>query len=102
MKGTTLYEASQAVEIRRLVRNGAEFLDLAVPSWAERIRLTKLNMMDVKRCILGQLFGSYREGTEELGDGDWDWGFQHGFSPTTNFEPVYRERWTEEINERLS
>lgn len=44
-------------EGRDAVRRGALVLDKVVPGWAERIKLEKLDMMDINLCVLGQLFG---------------------------------------------
>lgn len=49
------------------VLRGIELLDRQVPGWRDRIDWDKLDMANCYRCILGQLFGKYSEGVEELG-----------------------------------
>lgn len=49
------------------VLRGIELLDRQVPGWRDRIDWDKLDMTNCYKCILGQLFGEYSEGVEELG-----------------------------------
>jgi hypothetical protein len=41
---------------------GAKFLDKRAPGWYDRIDLTRLDMNDVHKCVLGQLEGYYGDG----------------------------------------
>jgi hypothetical protein len=49
------------------VRDGVAFLNEQVPGWRTRINLQVLDLRNNEDCILGQLFGSYEEGTHALG-----------------------------------
>jgi hypothetical protein len=53
---------------------GVKFLDESIPDW--RAKIQDLDMRDLDRCVLGQLFGGYRKIEEEYGE---DWCIQHGF-----------------------
>lgn len=55
------------------VKAGMKLLDEKVPGWREQIDLSKLDMSFCFTCILGQVFGEYNFGLEELnitGDDD--------------------------------
>ena len=45
---------------------GARRLDREDPKWASRINLRSLGMSRKGYCVLGQLFGDYKEGKEHL------------------------------------
>lgn len=51
------------------VARGVALLDEKRPGWAMEIELSVLDVRSPCFCILGQTFGSYRGGTEELDDG---------------------------------
>jgi hypothetical protein len=53
--------------LRERVERGAEYLDEDWPDWPERIDLETLDLNGGDRCVLGQLFGGFREGREILG-----------------------------------
>jgi len=48
------------------VADGARLLDAYMPDWASRIDLSILDLENVERCILGQLYGDYLEGLYRL------------------------------------
>lgn len=54
-------------KIENSVLRGAELLDANVPGWHRKIDLEELNMGSALSCILGQLYGNYWTGIEELG-----------------------------------
>lgn len=62
----------------RLIR-GAALLDLHTPGWAASIAPEALSVADVERCVLGQVYGCYRDGLTVLQvrprDG-WRYGFE--------------------------
>lgn len=80
-------------EIEVAVGYGAKFLDTHRPGWAEKVDPEKLEMMSKCHCVLGQLYGYYLTGLNELGvervvedpymlgftlpfdswDAQWDW-----------------------------
>lgn len=49
-----------------LVREAAEALDEVRPRWRAEVDLGTLDMDDGSTCLLGQVFGNYDEGIEEL------------------------------------
>jgi hypothetical protein len=51
------------------VRAGIVLLDDRRPAWWQQIDATRLDMSNGCACILGQLFGHFTEGIEELCDG---------------------------------
>jgi len=65
------------LHLRPLVKKGAELLDKAVPDWAMKVNLKKLQMHLCARCVLGQIFWKddrtpaflhgYDEGIRKLG-----------------------------------
>lgn len=48
------------------VARGVALLDEKVPGWHDRIDLSRLDMWDEARCILGQLFDDFFDGAAEL------------------------------------
>lgn len=73
------------------IHEAADFLDSEVPNWSEQIDTEKLNMLEARRCILGQLYGDYTTGLLAL-----------GLSPNHYaFGPMApKSHWTEEIGRR--
>jgi hypothetical protein len=55
-----------AVAVSRVAR-GVAFLNARVPGWEERVDLNTLDIQHLEHCVLGQLFGDYVIGVEELG-----------------------------------
>ena len=56
-----------------------QLLDKQAPGWAWRIHLGRLKLQSCRRCVLGQLFGTYVEGLMALGlddDRAKDLGFE--------------------------
>ncbi len=73
-------------------RQGARFLDQAEPGWEGRINPQGLDMADGNVCIVGQVFGSFMQGSRDLYSRDtgqanaeaWStsvcaWSQRHGF-----------------------
>lgn len=52
--------------IQERVDRGAALLDAEIPGWVQRIDLDRFRMSSCSRCILGQLFGSFENGLDEL------------------------------------
>lgn len=48
------------------IKRGLELLDTEARGWENEIDLTILDMGDSDVCILGQLYGTYRDGLEAL------------------------------------
>lgn len=53
--------------LRQRVSAGAEFLDGIYDEWADTIDVSTLDLTGCTECVLGQLFGGFREGMERLG-----------------------------------
>ena len=82
------------------VRYGIKtYLKPKKPNWFKTIKLTKLHLGDVDNCILGQLFGSYHAGLNELGlHGDvWDDRYYAAFSSRAGNWDVLTQVWKKEI-----
>lgn len=47
---------------RRRAERGALFLDEHRPGWAQKIRLGELDLRSNRKCVLGQLFGTFHDG----------------------------------------
>ena len=45
------------------VRAGMQFLDRVEPGWRSRVNPETLDLARCDRCVLGQLYGSYGQGT---------------------------------------
>lgn len=45
---------------------GAALLDTENPGWRSRIDLDRFDMTGFGQCVLGQLYGNYGEGVDEL------------------------------------
>jgi hypothetical protein len=54
---------------------GIKLLDLQVPNWRAKIDLDELDLGSCSVCILGQVFGDYDTGIDELGVSGYDYGF---------------------------
>lgn len=98
------------MSIHKRVENGVALLDSVYPNWDERIDLMKLNMIDCKLCVCGQLFGSFMSAIKVL-DIDTDTehfdfvGAEYGFNVegVRNEGEQYemlREEWTDVIKDR--
>lgn len=65
--------------IRQRIRAGIDLLDEVGPeNWRERIRPNELNIQLLDNCILGQVFGDFFQGCEDLDLNAWtatDYGF---------------------------
>ncbi len=88
------------------VRRGAMVLDLVRPDWDGQIDLKKLRTGSTSFCVLGQLYGTYYAGRNELRIHDpVRYGFEAGgpFRSYTQSEKEYDaldRAWAELIRER--
>lgn len=55
-------------EINAAVRKGARLLDDVAPTWRDMINVSRLQMSNTTRCVLGMVFGTYDDGIEALAD----------------------------------
>lgn len=85
------------------VQHGTEFLNENLPGWYQRINLDSLGILDEKKCILGQLFGSYGEGRDALGLNLSD-AIAYGFSFMAQSDTVEKrnQEWRKSIREILN
>jgi hypothetical protein len=51
---------------REYIQAAGVFLDALEPEWEWKISLGSLNMTSDKRCILGQIFGTFKEGRRRI------------------------------------
>ncbi|HEY3924762.1 MAG TPA: hypothetical protein VGL75_09375 [Acidothermaceae bacterium] len=106
-------------EADRRVALGAALLDGALPDWAQRIDLGKLDVSDTDTCVLGQLFAERNEERSLVGarfcDSNYKVGLtvlgltgevsvQHGFDktvgqPRPNFTDLDKA-WTRAVKAR--
>lgn len=93
------------------VERGAKLLDERHPDWVGEVNLDDLEMDSIFQCILGQIYGSFAAGMEELfGEDDLNihdqLAFEHGFDADWVDEHDYHRfqelhaAWEEEIEER--
>lgn len=78
---TTTLERPQVVTTNQDILNGIELLDEVRPGWVDEIDLDRLNMYQGQDCVVGQLYGGYATGLEQLGLSN---GAAHGFVEPTN------------------
>lgn len=50
----------------REIPAAAELLDVVRPRWYREVNVHALNLVDVHRCVLGQLWGRYGDGEHAL------------------------------------
>jgi hypothetical protein len=54
------------VSAAKRVARGVAFLDREEPGWEQRIVGSTLDVNSFQRCVLSQIYGSYREGRKVL------------------------------------
>lgn len=67
------------LKIRHRVNKGIRLLNKEYPGWKSKIELSSLRLEDRNRCVLGQVYGGYDRGVQELGLGIWSTVY-HGFN----------------------
>jgi hypothetical protein len=90
--------------MRKRVRRGAIFLNGVKPGWWEKIDLARLDMLDTKLCLCGQLYGRHRNAYRKLHLTPADF-VMYGFLPApgdygrSGFLPqrLLTRLWTKEI-----
>lgn len=74
-------------EVGRRVLRGIKYLDKVRPGWEQLINPAKIDLLDNRKCILGQAFGHVSYGVPEsrLGRIRWGiWGWRRGFITISN------------------
>lgn len=95
-------------EIAAAAAVGAALLDRVEPGWAERVESERLDLRDVQTCVLGQVYGSFSEGSEVVfgavfDDQDSEWAIvqNHGFAATRHRDySVLTHVWRAEVERR--
>lgn len=79
-----------------VVKNGVEILDnhFGDRSWTKKIDLDNLDLGSCGVCVLGQLFGDYTEGLDELG---LSGGHSYGFDASSGSYRELTAAWKEAL-----
>ncbi len=81
--------------IQDIVARGAELLDKAKPGWAEEIDMGELELSCPGHCILGQLFGDFCFGVDELCDAGL---MEDSFASPYGFDLSFDKVWDQNDN----
>lgn len=87
-------------EVLEQVKRGIQILDQKYgPDWPCHIDLETLNITDYKVCVLGQLYGGYAAGCDEIGI-TYSESREYGFlpAPTGLDAEITNEIWQEKID----
>lgn len=79
---------------------GAKYLDKYKPGWFNSVDINKIKMSDYRKCILGQLYGTYHQGLQQTvrpNTLDIEWSEANGFDSFAS-----KDRWITEIENRRS
>lgn len=88
------------------VERGAELLDEEYPGWAFKIDEYLLDLANASKCVLGQLFGCYSAGLDELKIDSLTEDVEYGFTilcAEDSSHPCWNtltNLWLAEITER--
>ena len=77
-------------EARERVARGVKLLNEKKPGWKKKIDRERLDMSSCEDCILGQLFGSYRDGLYILKYAHF---LDNGFSLDSFILPDLKQDW---------
>lgn len=84
------------------VQAGVELLDRWRPSWERSINLDDLDITDCEQCVLGQLYGDYEVGRQDL-DMDATEAADRGFvGIEMDEDEALNVMWRERIEARLA
>jgi len=84
---------------KRRVSAGATLLDKRFPGWYKHINLQRLDILNCDRCILGQLYGNYSYGKQEIGLGIMSSGW-YGFHPDPFRVEETKRLWAQAVEAR--
>lgn len=99
-----LYRFIDAYVVAFKVYKSAKLIDDKRENWQCKIDIAILDMESTTEDILGQLYGTYLDGLEELNISANEW-FMYGFTTNKYFNNSYHnlgEAWIREINKRLT
>lgn len=88
-----------STDIDERVERGAALLDQVRPGWHIEVDITRLHLGSYTRCVLGQLFGEFRDGTAVLFPGDAAESIAYGFDGDDEHTDLTLA-WLDLINER--
>ena len=84
-------------------KKGAIVLDVFKPGWQRRIDLDSMTFRNKKCCILGQVYGSWDRGVENVFGGATGVARRAGFSGRSNAELDRLARaWARETRNRVA
>lgn len=90
------------MNVQERVARGATLLDEHEPGWELKIDLGTLALESCYQCVLGQLFGHFDEGVEELFlDKPMGSSVGYGFCGPLDGYDRLNDEWTRVIKERL-
>lgn len=95
-----------STRIREDIEAGIALLDANRPGWYRDVDLEILDLASSRRCVVGQLYGTYSHGVAELG---LHLGSRFGFAMPASLSNMnnrlywkdLNEAWTQEIQMRL-
>jgi hypothetical protein len=88
--------------IAERVQAGATLLDEKRPGWWQDVSISNLAMSLGRSCVLGQLFGSFYDGQDDL-DLSVEDSVKHGFDRSSDLEyTALGNAWKALIRERRS
>ncbi len=82
------------------VEAGAKLLDAEYPGWYNEIDLQRLNLSDPRNCPVGQLYGSFSEGLDELEIEDYASIYGLAMEDDTYSWKELDEEWEKVIKDR--
>jgi len=85
--------------IEKRVEAGVAFLNVVKPNWLKKIDVEKLDLIDKKVCMLGELYGNYDDGLSQLGLKNGTSATNLGFYGSERGYKVLTEVWKRKIIE---
>jgi hypothetical protein len=82
-------------DTERVAAAGAALLDQMRPGWANVINLNRLDLRGEYCCVLGQLYGSYSKGVQQVFGEQLtrEGALGHGFNQMSAPIDTYVQRW---------
>lgn len=86
--------------VKEQVDKGMDLLGTVIPNWRKLIDVDMLDLASVRWCILGQIFGSYSQGSEILSNVENDFDEEeYGFCADGNTSSaVLTSEWTRRLS----
>lgn len=81
------------------VKRGAALLDKDLPGWFRKVDVHVLDVQDTARCVVGQCYGSWIDGTGRLGLRDGVEQSEHGFNLAwEEYNSAWEDAYVNELN----